>query len=56
MIAVQQELFFLHRRNITDGSEPIVGCQVEFEVAPPFGTGNFPQAINAVIVPVEVRR
>jgi hypothetical protein len=56
MIAVQQELFFLHRKNIADGSEPTVGCLIEFEVAPPFGTGKFAQAVNAVILPAEVRQ
>jgi hypothetical protein len=42
------ELYFLHRNNIVDG-EPVIGSDVEFDVAPARGKGKFQQATMAVI-------
>lgn len=48
MVSVGEQLYFLHRTNIVDG-EPVVGSDVEFDVAPPRGRGRFEQAVMAKI-------
>lgn len=55
MVAEGDQLYFLHRKNIVDG-EPVVGSVVKFEVAPPFGMGQFEQAVMAVIEAVAVQK
>jgi len=58
IVAVSRnELYFLHTNNVSEGpEEPEIGSFVEFEVAPPRGNGRFEQAVNAVILPVAVRK
>jgi hypothetical protein len=55
MVAVGEQLYFLHRKNITQGEwiRPSIGSVVEFEIAAPYGKGKFDQAINAVVKAAE---
>ena len=55
VVVSRHELYFLHAKNVSEG-EPEVGAMVEFDTAPPFGRGKFHQAIEAVILPAEVRQ
>lgn len=49
--------YFLHASNIVEASDsldaPPVGSRIHFDVAPPYGKGKLPQAVNARIVPGE---
>ena len=49
--ASQNEIYFLHRKNIAEGNwvNPEVGSRVEFEVIPAITGGRFAQAIKARI-------
>ena len=52
MVAVGQQLYFLHRTNIAKGEwiRPQVGSIVEFEIGPAYKNGTFPQCINATVM------
>ena len=52
------EKYFLHASNVIEAPAGLVtppkGCVVEFDVAPPYRGGRFPQAINARVTLPEV--
>jgi len=53
VIVSVKEKYFLHASNISqipdDLTEPVIGSEVQFEVAPPYKNGKLHQAVNAVI-------
>jgi hypothetical protein len=53
----RKELYFLHTNNVIEGPDELeIGSVVEFDVAPPRGSGRFEQAVNARIVAAGVQK